>query len=280
MSGMSSELMKVARNRKRDLELQDRREQLGGTLVAMGGPRATRGAGMALGHAAITGGESLSDPKLTKKMLRGSGHKAFAGPKDSGFDAHAMPKGFMPKFIRKHIEQAAKSEKDPVKRQQMQRVVKQLREGVYLKGRAAHAPTIAAHELGHMDIGASRAGRLLQNLPTALALRLSPAAGLASGVVSGLKSDKEDEGAARKAMIAPAAAAAPGLGYEGLAHAKGIKHLRRAGMKPGQIAKQMLRSNLPAYLTYATLPAAGAASAYGSTKAIQAWRRRQARKEE
>lgn len=275
MYGMATELQKVAKKRKADLDAQDRKAELGGALMMMGAPRAAAGAQGGLAHAAITGAEKATDEKLTKRMLRQSGEKHFIDPKAGGFDAHAMPKGMLPKVIRKRVEEAAKKG-DPG----AQQAAKMMREGVYLKGRAGMAPTIAAHELGHMDIGKRLPGRMLQNLPTALAMRASPAVGALSGIIAGAKSDPESESAAGKAMIAPGVAAAPGLGYEGLAHAKGIKHMRRAGMKPGRIAKEMLRTNLPAYLTYATLPAAGVGAAYGGTKAIQAWRRRQKRRKE
>jgi hypothetical protein len=277
LAHMTDELEKLAKKRKEQLSADDRdaRDRAGGALMVAGALPAHRGAAGVLGHAAHTGAEAAADPKLTRGMLRRSKIKHHFKPSALTEEAHAIPEKMFPEFIKKKVERAAK--KPGVEGAQGRALKKSMREGVHLSGRMSAAPEIAAHELGHMEIGKTRAGRLLQNIPTALALRAAPVAGLAAGGIAGAASDPDSERAARMAAAVPLAASAPGMTYEGLAHAKGIKHMRRAGLKPGQIAKKLVRTSLPAYMTYATLPVAGAAAAYGGTKGIQAWRRQRKR---
>lgn len=129
--------------------------------------------------------------------------------------------------------------------------------GAVLLGKDTRSPAVLAHELGHADIQASRAGRLIQNAPTRMLGMGAPGVGLISGGLSGLSDDPR---ARALGLAAPALAAAPMLASEGLASFKAVRHLRGAGASKGQMWRAA-KTLLPAWGTYASHAGKGVANA-------------------
>lgn len=130
-------------------------------------------------------------------------------------------------------------------------------EGAVLLGQDTRSPGVLAHELGHADIHASRAGRVIQNVGTRTMGAGAGGIGMLSGAVSGMSDDPNMHALG---LAAPALAAAPMLAHEGLASIKAIKHLRNAGATAPQMWRAA-KTLVPAWGTYATHAGMGVANA-------------------
>ena len=141
-------------------------------------------------------------------------------------------------------------------------------EGAVLLGKDTRSPAILAHELGHVDVHSSRAGRAIQSMPARLLGVGSPGIGLLSGGLSGMSDDPR---AHALGLAAPAIAAAPMLASEGLASIKAVRHLRNAGASGAQMGRAA-KALLPAFGTYATRAGLGVANAAVAQGAVGAAR--------
>lgn len=141
-------------------------------------------------------------------------------------------------------------------------------EGAVLLGKDTRSPAILAHELGHVDVHSSRAGRAIQSMPARLLGVGSPGIGLLSGGLSGMSDDPR---AHALGLAAPAIAAAPMLASEGLASIKAVRHLRNAGASGAQMGRAA-KALLPAFGTYATHAGLGVANAAVAQGAVGAAR--------
>jgi len=127
---------------------------------------------------------------------------------------------------------------------------------VHFPSSSSHAGALA-HEFGHADIAKSRMGRLLQNKATLMAGMASPAIGITSGAFT---ADSDNPTVRRLGIAAPALAALPMLGYEGLASLKGVSRLRNAGAA-GKELWHASKDLLPAWGSYLGRAGMGVGSA-------------------
>lgn len=173
------------------------------------------------------------------RVLRGKGDVAFQAPN-------------VPKFMEGAVAQALENKFDiPI------------RPGDVAIGGRLKRPEILAHELGHVQIGRHRLGRLAQNLGTTMlgAGGSSMAFGGAVGAATGMSDSEKVRKAGR---WAPALMTLPMLGYEAGASVLGAKRLKRLGATPEQI-RGASKGLLAAWGTYGSRAALGTAAAHGGS---------------
>jgi hypothetical protein len=216
-------------------------------------------------------GAALAGGALASNVAMGAGMKAISsrrgnpelagkllehGMREHGIGRATHPDPSAAMYTDRHFQPEAT--KDPV---------------VILGEDSARHPSIVSHELGHAEIGRSRAGRILQNRHTLAMGSNSPMIGAVSGALSGMSDNKYVRGLG---VAAPALAAAPQLAYEAGASALGLRNIRRSGGSWGDVARAAGHL-APAFGTYVGQAGMGAGTALLAQGAVRKAREEQAK---